>query len=500
MKSYSFLPFMFCLIASSQDTVNVFNYNLLNYDASDTTRNQYYRTILGSLNVDLIVTQENTSLLGVQRFKTGVIDAVYTGAFSSTTFIDGYDTDNMLYYRTSKFTYVSNTVIKTALRDINAYILVHKTYPETLRVYSVHLKASSGSSNELLRAAEVDSLRKVTDALPDGTNFIVCGDFNIYGSTESAYQKLLEVKSGKEGQFYDALSMIGTWNNTIYKAYHTQSPRTRAFGGGATGGLDDRFDMILYSKAVKDTGGIYFIPSSLTPYGNDGNHYNDSINKQPNTAVSVDVANSLHYAADHLPVLAKLVFSTNGLPVEVSYFNAQQRNNSITLVWKTATEHDNYGFEIERRNTNTEWTSIGFVQGAGNSNAPLQYMFTDYPTYSTNNYFFYRLKQIDRSGGYKYLEQIEVNNSTFSKYVLNQNYPNPANPSTTISFVIPIAEHTKLQIVDITGKIIQTLINEQKEAGAYYYLFDGSHFSTGTYFIELEAGSFRQTKKMLFIK
>jgi hypothetical protein len=139
--------------------------------------------------------------------------------------------------------------------------------------------------------------------------FIVCGDFNIYSSTEPAYQKLLEVTIGNDGNFNDPLTMTGIWNNSIYAPYHTQSPRVRSFGGGATGGLDDRFDLMLYSNAIKNPGGITYVANSLTPYGNDGNHYNDSINKPPNGVVSQFIANAIHYSSDHIPVYSLFTFS-----------------------------------------------------------------------------------------------------------------------------------------------------------------------------------------------
>ncbi len=315
MKQFLPLFFLTTLSLHAQDTVTVFSYNLLRYTYGDTTRDQYFRTTLGSLNLDIIVTQENTSAEGVDQFKNNVIEKIYPGIYGAADFIDGPDSDNMLYYKKSKFTFLSNKPIHTTLRDINEFTLVHTTSPDTLRIYSVHLKASSGINNETQRSTEVDSLRKITDALPAGTNFIVCGDFNLYHADEAAYQKLLEVKPNSEGHFYDAITMTGIWNDIAYAKYHTQSPRVRSFGGGINGGLDDRFDLILYSTALNDTTKPYIIPNSITTYGNDGNHYNDSINKQPNTAVSPEIADALHYGADHLPVFAKVVFPGKTLQV-----------------------------------------------------------------------------------------------------------------------------------------------------------------------------------------
>jgi len=258
-------------------------------------------------NPDILVVEEIGSQNAVFAIRDRVLNALGLGTYAAGTFINGPDSDNGIFFKTSKFTFISNTPIHTELRDINEFKLVHITTQDTIRLYAVHLKASNTSADQQQRAREVDSLRKVTNALPLGSNFMVTGDFNIYGSTEPAYQKLLQVISGNEGHFIDMYTLTGTWNNSSYAIYHTQSPRVRQFGGGANGGMDDRFDMILYSKAVNEVGGIKVVPQSLIAYGNDGNHFNDSINRPPNNAVPQVVANALHYASDHLPVFAKFI-------------------------------------------------------------------------------------------------------------------------------------------------------------------------------------------------
>jgi len=291
-------------------------WNLLNYPdpsnpASDTAlRNPYYRTVVQHINPDILVTGENTSLNGTNWFLNQVMNAS-GNAYQKGVFINGPDSDNEIYFRSSLFSFLGNVAIETDLRDINEFTLVYMASGDTLRIYAVHLKASSGASNEAQRALEVDSLRKVTNRLAPGKNFIVCGDFNIYGSTEAAYVKLLQNNPNDDGNFLDPLFMPGTWDSSVYIPYHTQSTRTVSFGGGATGGLDDRFDMILYSTAIdQGTAGISFQAGSTTPVGNDGNHYNQSINTLPNTAVPVQVANALYNASDHLPVSVVLNFTT----------------------------------------------------------------------------------------------------------------------------------------------------------------------------------------------
>lgn len=302
-----------------KERIKLVSYNLLNYPdlnrvtADTTERNPFFRTIIAGMEPDILVTQETQSQAGVSGFLSNVMNRVSSG-YSAGTFIDGFDTDNAIFYKNSKFTFISNTRIRTTLRDINEFKLVHLLSGDTLRIYSVHLKASNTTSDEAQRSQEVDTLRKYTNLLPSGSNFIVCGDFNIYRSSEAAYQKLLQIISGTEGHVIDPIPISGTWNSSVFAQYHTQSPRLRSFGGGATGGLNDRFDMVLYSNAISQPGGISYVTGSTIAFGNDGNHYNDSINQSPNTAVSQAMADALHYAADHLPVSILLDFENTSCP------------------------------------------------------------------------------------------------------------------------------------------------------------------------------------------
>lgn len=291
-------------IAQNQHTI--MTYNILNYPITDTTsRNPYFRTIFSNIQPDIIVVQEMMSQQGVNAFLNKIL-LPNNPNYQAGTFIDGFDSDNAIFFKTNLFTFVSNTPIRTALRDINEFKLIYKLTGDTLIIYAVHLKASDSLQNELLRAAEIDSLRKRTNSLPPNSNFIVLGDFNIYRSGELAYQKLLD--QTLPGYVIDPITITGTWNNPAYSIHHTQSTRTRQFGDGTPGGLDDRFDMILMSQAIVDSDGITFIPGSYYVYGNDGNHYNDSINRPPNIAVGQLIANALHYSTDHLPVIASFNF------------------------------------------------------------------------------------------------------------------------------------------------------------------------------------------------
>lgn len=289
--------------------VKLMTWNVLNWPSSSnlvgdtTTRCPAYRAIVEYARPDILITSENTSYSGTVYFLNQVMN---TGGYqyAAGTFINGYDTDNAIYYRDSLFDFVSNVPIQTSLRDINHYTLVFKLTGDTLHIFSCHLKAGQGYEPE--RAAEVSKLRQVTDAFPSGTNFLIGGDFNIYNASEPAYLALLRDNVGDDGNFKDPLYMPGVWNSYNYREYHTQSTHYNSSGSFPGGGMDDRFDMILYSNAVEQPTGIYFLPGTYINIGNDGNHYNKDINWGLNTAVPANIADALYDASDHLPVMLTL--------------------------------------------------------------------------------------------------------------------------------------------------------------------------------------------------
>ena len=320
MKLFFFTAIIFvssCFLSFPQEQYTIMSYNLLNYPGSTSAiRNPYFRTIIENTLPDILVVQEMLSQTGVDGFLNNVLNSASSG-YAAGEFIDGPDTDNAIFFKSSSFTLLANNVIPTTLRDINEFVLKESITNDTIRIYSVHLKAGTASSDESQRLAEVTALRNVTDNLPSNSNYIVLGDFNIYGSNEAAYIKLLDQTT--PGYVVDIYNLTGTWNNQQYAEYHTQSPRTRQFGGGSSGGMDDRFDMILFSEAVMDSGDIYYLPDSFTNFGNDGTHYNDSINRPPNNAVGQIIANALHSSSDHIPIFATIRFeSTNITQISVN--------------------------------------------------------------------------------------------------------------------------------------------------------------------------------------
>jgi photosystem II stability/assembly factor-like uncharacterized protein/subtilisin-like proprotein convertase family protein len=87
-----------------------------------------------------------------------------------------------------------------------------------------------------------------------------------------------------------------------------------------------------------------------------------------------------------------------------------------------------------------------------------------------------------------------------SSFKLAQNYPNPFNPATTITYQLPTFSDVKLEVFDVLGRKVASLVNATQPAGTYSVNFNASHLASGIYFYRLQAGSFVETKKMMLVK
>ena len=196
--------------------------------------------------------------------------------------------------------------------------------------------------------------------------------------------------------------------------------------------------------------------------------------------------------------------STDATPVELVSFTASTDKNNIILNWKTATELNNSGFNIERGSNNNSdndiiFNQIGFVRGAGNSTSPINYSYSD--KLNKTGTYYYRLKQIDNNGTFKLSSPIEVNfNSQIVYFTLDQNYPNPFNPSTTIAYSLPEASNVKLSVYNSLGQQVKIVENIYKNAGSYKVTFNADELNSGIYFYKIEAGQFSQIRKMILVK
>lgn len=179
------------------------------------------------------------------------------------------------------------------------------------------------------------------------------------------------------------------------------------------------------------------------------------------------------------------------LPVTLTSFTANANGSSVLLEWNTATEINNYGFQVQRseydRNNpeKREWQILGMVAGAGNSSSPKSYTFVDSGV-KYGRYYAYRLKQFDYDGMYFNSQEAKAYTGVSVKLELSQNYPNPFNPVTKIRFSVPEETSAKFSIYNIIGQLIYSKTYDRLQSGIHEEEWNGTGFPSGIYIYSLE--------------
>ncbi len=190
------------------------------------------------------------------------------------------------------------------------------------------------------------------------------------------------------------------------------------------------------------------------------------------------------------------------IPVELTSFTADTRNNDVVLNWTTASEMNNQGFEVEK-SINGVFQKIGYVAGHGTTTETQNYSYVDKNV--GNGTHTYRLKQVDFDGTFTYSQEVFVDIAVPARFTLEQNYPNPFNPATKIEFGLAVDSKVNVKVFDILGQQIATLVDASMAAGFHSVDFDASGINSGVYFYTIEAvgndgQKFSQTKKMMIMK
>jgi len=228
--------------------------------------------------------------------------------------------------------------------------------------------------------------------------------------------------------------------------------------------------------------------------------------------IAYDGSRGVHNTQFAVDVLTQSIVALNGtVPVELTSFNAVLNQASAELTWKTATEVNNKGFEVQRKIGNT-WKALNFISGNGTSTGSKQYSYTDkLAGLNHSGKISYRLKQVDFDGTSEFSNEISINFiGTPKNFTLSQNYPNPFNPSTAIKYTLPYDSKVKITIYNVAGEVVKVLVDNTQSAGIYTTEFNSNSakagLSSGIYFYSLEAtsadglNSFRETKKMILMK
>ena len=261
---------------------------------------------------------------------------------------------------------------------------------------------------------------------------------------------------------------------------------------------------IVHYKSATDRN-VLFVSADIGVYVKDGaNNWTAYNSGLPNVVVA-ELEIYYNVSGDKLRAgtFGRGLWETNietALPVRIYSFAYSVNSNSVQLKWTTSQEVNNKLFEIERTaEGKDDWKKIGTIDGKGNSNQSVDYVFTDFGL-NTGKYL-YRLKQIDINGNFMYHKlSASVLIGVPDKYYLSQNYPNPFNPKTKIDYQIPVSGFVTIKVYNQLGQEIAMPVNEKKDAGYYNVEFDGSTLASGIYFYRLTMGDFREAKAMMLIK
>lgn len=333
------LSVLFCALvqfnAFSQDTIRVMQYNLLRYGQTGqepAIKNPLLSTILNYVQPDIVgVNEVNTSADYAQTilssvFNTNGVTYWKKGKYS----LAGQDKSlaNNVFYNSEKFTLLKQDTVSTIQREITAYNFMYndsnlvKTKDTIFfTVMVLHFKAGNTSSDAGIRGTEATAITNYINNLPNARNIMVMGDYNVYTNTEAGFSNLV-LNTDAKNKLSDPINRLGNWNNNgAFADIHTQSTHVTQTGGFSSGGMDDRFDIMLCSKSlIGDSLKMRILPSTYKAVGNDGLHFNLAINGSPtNTSVPSDVLNALYNMSDHIPIRADFVLSpSKPLPQGVS--------------------------------------------------------------------------------------------------------------------------------------------------------------------------------------
>ncbi len=385
-----FLASFFGIAAFAQDDIKIMSYNILNYPTGGNIVNRIdtFSKILDYYEPDLLLLQELKSEQGLDDIEQELNNLF--GNYRAGTYVaqvsnpsNSWRLQQNIVYNESVFKLVGEQVITTTYRDINYFQLRILNQdgtpsPDILHTYVTHLKSSQGSSNQQLRLEMANVLFDHIATLPEKSNIVVGGDFNVYNSQEPAYQKLLSDNGTNSLQ--DPIDMpFWADSNFQNREILTQSTRSSSLSDGAGGGMDDRFDFVLLSDQLmtQDTRLDYQLDSYLA-LGNNGTCYNqDLIDCSTVDNVSYEMLRALYYMSDHLPVVLSLnrnpSVSTNNVlsPSAMLEIRPNPANTEIELILNDNIPVDIRFFNavgtmiFERRslNQNASFSVAEFPQG-----------------------------------------------------------------------------------------------------------------------------------------
>ena len=310
-RLYALLPLLLLgsmtVTAQEFDTVRVCTYNVLNFGGGSNDRLDELRMILNEIRPRILLVQEIESEAGHILFRDSIAAQLDIPLQSTGLLSQDQDSYSVIFFDASTFESNEAIALDDSPRDAITVRLYHQArgVGDSVQFITAHWKAGDSEEDEFVRflnSEVVGDFINETAEVEEFYNFLFGGDLNVYSAEERGY---LHLTIPPTNFLLDPIGQSNIWHDTPPNApFHTQSTRDRQFGGGVSGGMDDRFDFLLVSAPLYDR----YVTDSYTAFGNDGHHFDDSINALPNLAVGPVMAQALHDASDHLPVYLDLVF------------------------------------------------------------------------------------------------------------------------------------------------------------------------------------------------
>ena len=315
----------------AQDTITVMQYNLLEYgnyqsgfaECYETNNNtqrkdECIRTLVDYVKPDILTVCEFGATQALQndflRHNLNINGITY---WKSDHIINYANSNiiNHIFYDSRKMELKKHVALRTNPRDTDVYELYMKTpslaVGDTIKLVCIVAHPKAGMNYQAERRALMQVAMDYVSAHYANDNVLIMGDFNMYKASETGYQLLTRTYSNPNVLFVDPLANsggVGEWNNNHqFAQFHTQSTRRYSDECFSSGGLDDRFDFILMSDEIyMGFNKIKYLNNTYHAVGNDGNHFDQSIDQNGNAAVPAVVADALFDASDHLPVTMKM--------------------------------------------------------------------------------------------------------------------------------------------------------------------------------------------------
>jgi len=437
--------------------------------------------------------------LGLSLLQLTDLDQIFTSAFTAQTISSNTATPASWPTKWIPITDDNNNVVKDA-DDINGANSGHLdlyysdaphgatasiAYENSTCFFRLHLQGNPGSTAALKNATWIVQIKNLVTGIVggvvlDGGN----GTVSVVKITSPGAADVIYKDQGSSTPFHDAVSVSPVWSQLVNPLVPNSSdnyyldlqvPISALNGGNTQLGIGENTSLQVFvgtSQASQSTG-----------------------------VINMDwmVGSSVSWTAQSTLDLGSL--GGGPLPVELTSFHAYLKDGTVDLYWRTETELNNLGFVVLQSEDAEQWKEIGFVAGAGTSQTPISYDFVDRNPPRGSASIFFRLRQIDRDGTMDYSQIVAVQNGIVSAVEITDAFPNPFNPTTTVTFSLVIASRITLSLVDMQGREVQQILSDATlDAGAHAVTVYAGNLQSGRYLVMLRTGQNQHVYPVTLVK